>query len=64
MGRPLPLDREKALEAIANGWGRTATAAHPDCTCNRHPFDSHAEREGRRTCPMHGKDPQPKERPT
>lgn len=30
---PLPEDREKALEAIANGWARTPTTAHPLCTC-------------------------------
>lgn len=33
--RDLPADREKALAAIAAGWGRTATAAHPDCTCGK-----------------------------
>lgn len=31
----LPTDREKALEAIAAGWGRTATAAHPLCVCGK-----------------------------
>lgn len=35
MNRPLPLDREKALAAIANGWGREATAAHPLCRCGK-----------------------------
>ncbi len=33
VGRELPADRDKALAAIAAGWGRTATAAHPDCSC-------------------------------
>lgn len=31
--RDLPVDTEKALEAVANGWTRTATTAHPDCLC-------------------------------
>lgn len=35
MTRALPDDREKALEVIANGWGREATAAHPHCTCGQ-----------------------------
>jgi hypothetical protein len=35
MSRSLPDDREKALEAIANGWGRTATSAHPLCVCRK-----------------------------
>lgn len=35
MTRALPDDREKALEAIANGWGREATPAHPLCTCQQ-----------------------------
>jgi hypothetical protein len=29
----LPADREKALAAIAAGWGRRPTGAHPDCVC-------------------------------
>ncbi len=33
--RPLPADREKALSAIADGWGREASAAHPDCLCGK-----------------------------
>lgn len=33
MTRELPADREKALEAIANGWTRQPTTAHPDCLC-------------------------------
>ncbi len=33
--RPLPDDREKALAAIANGWGRVATTAHPNCLCGK-----------------------------
>ncbi len=36
---PSPLrpyaDREKALAAIASGWGREPTAAHPDCVCGK-----------------------------
>lgn len=28
-------DREKALDRIAAGWGRTATAAHPLCRCGK-----------------------------
>lgn len=32
---PLPTNREKALAAIANGWARTPTAAHPDCRCGK-----------------------------
>lgn len=35
MADSLPQDREKALEAIANGWGRSATAAHPLCRCGQ-----------------------------
>lgn len=31
----LPQDREKALEKIAGGWGRTATTAHPLCRCGK-----------------------------
>jgi hypothetical protein len=31
----LPADRERALAAIAAGWGRTATAAHPLCRCGK-----------------------------
>lgn len=31
----LPQDREKALERIAAGWGRTATSAHPFCICGK-----------------------------
>lgn len=31
----LSQDREKALEQIAAGWGRTATRAHPLCTCGK-----------------------------
>lgn len=31
----LPADREKALDAIANGWSRTPTLAHPECLCGR-----------------------------
>ncbi len=33
--RPLPADREKALTAIATGWGREASAAHPNCLCGK-----------------------------
>ncbi len=33
--RPLPADREKALAAIAAGWGREPTAAHPYCVCGK-----------------------------
>lgn len=33
MRADLPADREKALEAIADGWTRTPTTAHPDCLC-------------------------------
>lgn len=33
MSRSLPTDRERALAAIANGWGRVATTAHPLCIC-------------------------------
>ncbi len=33
--RSLPGDREKALAAIANGWGREATTAHPHCLCGK-----------------------------
>lgn len=33
--RELPADREKALEAIAGGWTRMPTNAHPDCLCGR-----------------------------
>lgn len=32
----LPTEREKALEAIARGWGRQATSAHPLCRCDKH----------------------------
>lgn len=35
MSRSLPLDREAALKAIADGWGREATAAHPLCRCGK-----------------------------
>lgn len=63
MSRPLPTDREKALEAIANGWGRDATTAHPDCTClvpvkvvgeNDTPKTVQLPtRDSRRACPVH-----------
>ncbi len=33
--RPLPADREKALAAIAAGWGREPSLAHPDCLCGK-----------------------------
>lgn len=35
MSRDLPLDTDKRLELVANGWGRTATHAHPDCRCGK-----------------------------
>ncbi len=31
----LPADREKALAAIAAGWGREPSLAHPDCLCGK-----------------------------
>lgn len=31
--KQLPTDREKALAAIAAGYGREPTAAHPHCSC-------------------------------
>jgi hypothetical protein len=33
--RDLPGDRERALDAIAGGWARTPTAAHPLCCCGK-----------------------------
>ncbi len=57
MSRELPADRDKALAAIAAGWGRTATAAHPDCTCGRTIRGDSTAKD----CPQHSK--KPMERP-
>ncbi len=35
MSRDLPADRELALTAIAEGWGRTPSHAHPLCLCGK-----------------------------
>lgn len=53
MTRDLPDDPDKALAAIAAGWGRTATTAHPDCSCMANGTA--------RNCPQHSK--KPMERP-
>jgi len=49
MSRDLPADRDKALAAIAAGWGRVATAAHPDCSCR--------QLGTAKDCPQHSKKP-------
>lgn len=64
MSRPLPEDREKALEAIAAGWARTPTTAHPLCEClvEQTVYDENDQRktvrlptrESTKTCPIHG----------
>jgi len=53
MTRDLPADRDKALAAIAAGWGRTATAAHPHCTCSRTILGASTAKD----CPQHSKKP-------
>lgn len=61
----LPADREAALAAIARGWGREATLAHPLCAClvtveacrhDHSPALLPAARcpTARKECPMHG----------
>lgn len=35
MTRDLPLDPDAALAAVAAGWVRTPSHAHPDCVCGR-----------------------------
>lgn len=35
MTRDLPSDTDAALAAVAAGWGREPTHAHPDCRCGR-----------------------------
>lgn len=52
MSRELPADREKALAAVAGGWGREATTAHPLCTCTGK--DGAITVSRRQSCPMHG----------
>lgn len=62
----LPPDREKALERIAQGWGRIPTQAHPDCICNKpipgtvdprwedHEGNPVPKRGQKKDCPLHG----------
>lgn len=67
--RELPADREKALEAIANGWTRQPTHAHPDCICmvsethivwvgcwwdDNRPQAQARRPQPKRPCPIHG----------
>lgn len=57
MSRELPQDVEKALEALANGWGREPTFAHPDCNCiaeAQRRMDGRAYDRGE-PCPVHPK---------
>lgn len=71
MTRDLPLDTEKALEAVAEGWTRTPTIAHPDCLCRVEKTDvmfiavrdfvvRPAHRQTRLECPVHP--PKPRRR--
>lgn len=73
MTRDLPLDTEKALEAVAEGWTRTPTIAHPDCLCRVKKTDIQyftvgddhivvrpAHRQTRLECPVHP--PKPRRR--
>lgn len=56
MTRDLPTDVEKALDAIAGGWGREPGFAHPDCICIAEAERFYADQfYKRQPCPMHPK---------